>query len=200
VLETERVALPTDGGAWDPSLARVDGRWHLAFVECPSFGPPRYVFHPALAVAAGDDPVRELTTVGAAEDREQTEGSIVQCFGDDWYVLASDRDAAEYPVYDLAMTRVGALQAPYGSNIPHPAVVPPVGPHGRWWLVTFDGAAWHEEALGYGTHGDLVVLAGRPATLRDAVTAAARSAAGHLPDGVRRRLAGVLRRGCRARA
>jgi hypothetical protein len=109
-------------------------------------------------------------------------------------VLASDRDAGEYPVHDLRMHRVGALQAPYGSNIPHPAVVPPGSADGQWWLVTFDGTPWHEEALGYGTHGDLVVMAGRQPTGREAVAAAARSAAGHLPTAVRRRLAGALRR------
>ncbi len=27
------------------------------------------------------------------------------------------------------------------------------------WMVTFDGTPWHEDVLGYGTHGDLVVLA-----------------------------------------
>ena len=176
------------------SLALVDGRWHVAFTECPAFE-PRYTFHPALAVAEGPGYDQGLQLVAADVAREQTEGTLLQRIGGRWYVLASDRDAGEYPVYDLAMARVGALQAPYGSNIPHPAVVPPVGPDGRWWLVTFDGTGWHSDALGYGTHGDLVVLAGRPPTPRDAVTAAARSAAGHLPDGVRRRLAGVLRRG-----
>ncbi|RBY89774.1 hypothetical protein [Blastococcus sp. TF02A-26] len=69
------------------------------------------------------------------------------------------------------MSRVGALLAPYGSHIPHPAVVPP-GRTATW-------SSWP---------------AGRRPAGRETVTAAARSAAGHLPDGVRRRLSGVLRR------
>ncbi|RBY96485.1 hypothetical protein DQ237_07505 [Blastococcus sp. TF02-8] len=190
VLPTERLALPTEASAWDPSLARVDGRWYLAFVECPSFGPPRYVFHPALARTDDDDPTRGLGLVGADGSLEQTEGTILQRLGDDWYVLASDRDAAEYPVYDLRMTRVGALRAPYGTNIPHPMVVR--AGDGPWWMVTFDGTAWHEEALGYGTHGDLIVLAGRPPSARETLEQAARSGAAHLPEGVRRGLRGAL--------
>ena len=33
VLATERVDLPTTASAWDPSLARIGGRRHLAFTE-----------------------------------------------------------------------------------------------------------------------------------------------------------------------
>ncbi|MGY1857858.1 hypothetical protein [Modestobacter sp. SYSU DS0290] len=162
VLRTERVALPTRHSAWDPSLARIDGRWHLGFTECVAFQ-PRYVFHPALAVTEDRDPVVGLQLVGADSAREQTEGSLLQRVGRDWAVLASDGDAREYPVYDLRLRQRGVLSAPYGSNIPHPALVRAGG--GRrapWWLVTFDGTPWHDDVLGYGTHGDLVVMAAPP--------------------------------------
>lgn len=158
VLESHPVELPTAHSAWDPSLARIDGRWHLGFVECLSFGPPRFVFRPALARTEDDDPVSGLVRVGADEELQQAEGTVLQRSGNRWYLLASDRDAAEFPVYETtAMRRVGSLQAPYGSNIPHPMVVPVSA--ARWWLVTFDGTPWHEDVLGYGTHGDVVVLA-----------------------------------------
>lgn len=166
VLESHRLELPTPHSAWDPTLARVAGRWHLGFVECTSFGPPRFVFHPALARTEEEDPTTGLVRVGSDDAREQTEGTVLQRFGERWYLLASDRDADEYPVYDTAtMRRLGALHAPYGSNIPHPMVVPagPAAP-APWWLLTFDGTPWHDDVLGYGTHGDFLVLAGRPAS------------------------------------
>ncbi|MCO7222284.1 hypothetical protein [Klenkia sp. PcliD-1-E] len=161
VLESERIDLPTEVSAWDPTLARVGGRWHLGFVECPSFGPPRYEFHPALAATDDADPLSGLRRVGADPARTQTEGTVWQRFGDAWYLLASDGDARTYPVYDAQLRERGLLQAPYGSNIPHPAVVPA---RGAWWLVTFDGTPWGDDVLGYGTHGDLVVMrSGTPA-------------------------------------
>ena len=69
--------------------------------------------------------------------------------------------AKEYVAYDLAMRRVGSLPAPYGTNIPHPQLLPlPAGsPLGTELMVTFDGTAWGEKVLGYGTHGDHVVMA-----------------------------------------
>ncbi|WP_369135569.1 hypothetical protein [Modestobacter sp. I12A-02662] len=162
VLETERLDVPTEVSAWDPSLALVDGRWHLAFVECVTFT-PRYTFHPALAVATGPDYADGLRLVAADTALEQTEGSMLTPIGARWYVLASDGDARRYPVYDLRMRRLGDLDAPYGTNIPHPAVVRAgEGRRAPWWMVTFDGTAWHEDVLGYGTHGDVVVMAARP--------------------------------------
>ena len=158
------LADPTrlEHSTWDPTLARLEGRWHVGFVECLTFGPPRFVFHPALARTDDDDPTRGLVRVGADELHQQTEGTVLQRFGDRWYLLASDRDAADYPVYDTAtMVRIGSLQAPYGTNIPHPMVVPNGRPgQAPWWLVSFDGTPWHEDVLGYGTHGDLLVMAG----------------------------------------
>lgn len=159
VLPTSRLDLPTAASAWDPSLALVGGRWHVAFTECPAFE-PRYTFHPALAVADGPAHDQGLRLVAADTVREQTEGTLLQRVGRRWYVLASDRDAAEYVVYDTALRQVGVLDAPYDSNIPHPALARTgSGRRAPWWMVTFDGTAWHEDVLGYGTHGDLVVLA-----------------------------------------
>jgi hypothetical protein len=162
VLASERLQLPSPHSTWDPSLARIGGRWHLAFVECVSFGPPRFVFHPALARTDAADPTAGLVRVGADERLEQTEGTVLQRFGERWYLLASDRDAERYPVYGTtAMERLGSLRAPYGSNIPHPMVVPNGRPGQQpWWLLTFDGTPWHDDVLGYGTHGDFLVLAG----------------------------------------
>ncbi|MGY1781283.1 hypothetical protein ACI8AR_13150 [Geodermatophilus sp. SYSU D01036] len=182
VLETGPLDLPTAHSAWDPSLARIGGRWHLAFTECVSFGPPRYEFHPALALTDSDDPTEGLTLVGTDAALEQTEGTLLVPSGRGWRLLASDRDAAEYPVYDTRLRRRGALRAPYGTNIPHPMVVADVSDGRPPWLVTFDGTPWQEGVLGYGTHGDLVVMEGR-----------AEGAAGIL-----RRAAGRLRRPARA--
>jgi hypothetical protein len=159
VLRSERLQLPTRASAWDPSLARVDGRWRLAFVECVAFE-PRYTFHPAVAVAGGADYDQSLTAVAVDAARLQTEGTLLQRVEDRWYVMASDGDAREYPVYDTDLRRQGALAAPYGTNIPHPLLVRAAADdRAPWWLVTFDGTPFSDEVLGYGTHGDFVVLA-----------------------------------------
>ncbi|WP_347057830.1 hypothetical protein ABC795_14165 [Blastococcus sp. HT6-30] len=193
VLRTERLGLPTTASAWDPSPARVRGRWYLAFTECTSFGPPRYVFHPALATTTGADPTAGLERVGADDGLEQAEGTLLQRFGRTWYLLASNRDAAEFPVYDLDLGRVGTLRAPYGSNIPHPMVFSTGrGRRRRWWLVTFDGTPWHEGVFGYGTHGDLLVMEGHPPARREALLVAVRALAGRVPGGVRRRVRWLL--------
>ena len=158
VLATERLDLPTTESTWDPSLARVEGRWLLAYVECTAFE-PRYTFHPALAVAGGGDYDQQLTSVAVDTARQQTEGTLVQRIDRDWWVFASDGDAREYLVYDTDLQERGRLRAPYGTNIPHPVLVRAGdGRRAPWWLVTFDGTPWHEEELGYGTHGDLVVM------------------------------------------
>jgi hypothetical protein len=77
------------------------------------------------------------------------------------YVLASDGDARDYPIYDLAMHRIDTLNAPYPTNIPHPLVV---NPNDDPFILTFDGTPHNESELGYGTHGDIVVLRGRRQT------------------------------------
>ncbi|PRY44449.1 hypothetical protein [Umezawaea tangerina] len=159
VIPTEQLALPTSVSSWDPALTLVDGRWRLAFVESEA-QQPAFVFHPALATGPpGADYAESLTLVGADRTVDQTEGTIIQRVGGRWYLFASDGDAREYPVYDLSsMAKLGELDAPYGTNIPHPVLLP-VGRD--WWLVTFDGTQFAEPVLGYGGHGDLIVMRAR---------------------------------------
>lgn len=155
VLPTRPLPLPTTVSSWDPALTRIDGRWHVAFVESPA-QQPSFVFHPALAAAApGADYDRGLTLLGADLSVSQTEGTILQRVGGRWYLFASDGDAREYPVYDLTVRKLGTLNAPYGTNIPHPMLVR-VGD--RWWLPTFDGTQYAEDVLGYGGHGDFLLM------------------------------------------
>jgi hypothetical protein len=155
VIATEQLPLPTDVSSWDPALTKVDGQWHVAFVESPA-QQPAFVFHPALAVAPkGGDYTDATTLLGADLSTKQTEGTIIQRFGRDWYVLASDGDTRQYKVYDFAMTLLGTLDAPYGTNIPHPMIAPVKSGH---WLLTFDGTQYAEPVLGYGGHGDFIVM------------------------------------------
>ena len=51
------------------------------------------------------------------------------------------------------------LNAPYGTNIPHPQIVPiPQGGRTYYLLITFNGTQYYENVLGYGTHGDLIIM------------------------------------------
>ena len=155
VLPTEQLPLPTTVSSWDPGLTKIDGRWHVAFVESPA-QQPAFVFHPALAAAPrGADYDHGLTLLGADLSVSQTEGPILQQVGGRWYLFASDGDARKYPVYDLRLRKLGTLNAPYGTNIPHPMLVR-IG--GRWWLPTFDGTQYAEDVLGYGGHGDFILM------------------------------------------
>lgn len=158
VLETEPLALPTEVSSWDPSFTLIDDRWYVAFVESPSQDP--FTFHPALAVGEAGKPYgAELSLVDVDDTMREGEGPIIQQLNGAWYVLASNKDAEEYPVYDLEMRNLGSLQAPYVTNIPHPQVVNLQG--GGHLLVTFDGTQYGEDVLGYGGHGDVVVMAAR---------------------------------------
>ena len=57
------------------------------------------------------------------------------------------------------MRLLGTMNAPYGTNIPHPMVLPVTeGSRTRYMMVTFDGTQYAEPALGYGTHGDFLVM------------------------------------------
>ena len=155
VLETERLALPISVSSWDPSFTRIDGRWHVAFVESPSQTP--FSFHPALAAGqpgSGYDSGLEL--VGRDEEPQECEGPIIQRVGGAWYVVASNKDAEEYRVYDLSMRQLGVLDAPYVTNIPHPQIVDVPG--GGHLMVTFDGTQYAENVMGYGGHGDVLVM------------------------------------------
>jgi hypothetical protein len=154
LLETVRTPLPTRHGTWDPALTRLDGTWHVGFVESPSQDP--FDFHPALATTEADAWFEELSPVAAASDLHQCEGVILATVDGSSYLLASDKDERDYPVFDLTGRRIGRLDAPYPSNIPHPNLIP--DPVGGWLILTFDGAQFAEKVMGYGGHGDVVVM------------------------------------------
>jgi hypothetical protein len=151
VLPTTPLPLPTSVSSWDPALTRINGQWHVAFVESPA-QQPAFVFHPALARGRT---LESLSAVGADLTVDQTEGTIIQRVDGQWHVLASDGDARQYKVYDLRMRLQGTLNAPYGTNIPHPMVV---RAKNTWYLLTFDGTQYAEPVLGYGGHGDFIVM------------------------------------------
>ena len=168
VLDAEPLDLPTTAlpgrvvGTWDPHMAKIDGHWHLAFVAARKF----FDFYPALARAAEPGRLDAWTLLGAAPDRRGTEGTQLRRLDGTWRVLASDGAdnprglRGRFPVFDLAMTEVGTLDAPYPSNIPWPTLVER---DGVWTMLTFDGTPYGGGVSGYGTHGDLVVMrTGRP--------------------------------------
>lgn len=155
VLNTEPVKMPTRLNTWDPSFTRIDGRWHMAYVESPSVSP--FIFYPALAVTTRNSPFSGLTRVGSDARKLETEGTILTRDRSGWFVLASDGDARRFPVYDLNMREIGVLNAAYDTNIPHPQVIPH---NGRWVMVSFNGANAFEKVVGYGAHGDVVIRAG----------------------------------------
>jgi hypothetical protein len=158
VLETTRTPLPTTVSSWDPGLTRIDGRWHLSFVESPSQEP--FDFHPALAAGPeGAEWHEGLKLVGAATDLRHCEGPILAQVQGSWWFLASDGHARHYPVFDLHATRVGRLDAPYETNLPHPQLVP--CEDGTFLIVTFDGTQFGEKVMGYGGHGDVLVMRSR---------------------------------------
>jgi hypothetical protein len=161
VLDTVPFPMPSPHSTWDPAATVIDGRWYVAFVECTAFGDP-FEFRPALAAGPpGGGWGEGLALVGSDTSLSQSEGPILARVDGRWRVLASDGHARRYVAYDLGMRPVGTLPAPYGTNIPHPQLVPlPVGsPLGTELMVTFDGTAWCDDVLGYGTHGDWVVMA-----------------------------------------
>ena len=164
VLDTERTPMPTDRGSYDPGMTRIDGRWYVSYVESVGHQPSQ--FHPALAVGpeGADDWTEGLQRVGEADDLTFCEGPIIaRPDGPDgeWHVLASDGRARRYRAFDLAMRPAGDLDAPYGTNLPHPQVIDLPG--GERIIITFDGTRYAGRRLDYGTHGDVVVMrASRP--------------------------------------
>jgi hypothetical protein len=158
--------LPTTVSRWDPHMARINGVWYVAFVESPSQNP--FNFHPALAVGPRSGQFANFRLVGRDASHTMTEGMVMQKIGGKWYVLCSSAPAegppagGHYDIYDLKMRFVGFLNAPYpANNIPHPMVFPvPVTEtqSTRWQMVTFEGTQYYENVLGYGTHGDFLVM------------------------------------------
>ena len=161
VLDTRELPLPTDGlgsiATWDPHLVRHDGEWLVGFVSARRF----FDFHPALASGPTLD---DLRLRGAATDRRSTEGTTLVEVDGEVVVLASDgRDSrasqrARFPVFDLAMVERGLLDAPYPTNLPWPSLAEV---DGGWLMATFDGTSRGAKLLGYGTHGDLVLMRSR---------------------------------------
>ena len=158
VLRTRELPLPTDGftsvATWDPHLVRRDGRWLVGFVSARRF----FDFHPALASGPTLD---DLALLGASTDRRATEGTTLVDVDGELVVLASDgRDGrrgqrARFPVLGTDLGEVGVLDAPYPTNLPWPTLA---RVDDGWLMVTFNGRPRGGKLLGYGTHGDLVVM------------------------------------------
>ncbi len=183
IRDPEILDLPTEFSRWDPHAVKIEGRWHVAYVESPTQTP--FTFYPALARSRGGTRIGRLEfvgrddTLGGEGNRgiRETEGMVMQKFGGQWYVLASTssiqaEDPDRYRIYDLNMEFVGYLNAEHPTNIPHPMVFPIAVPDAetgstRWLLVTFNGTQYDEIVaktgdedafgLGYGTHGDFYV-------------------------------------------
>lgn len=158
VLDTEPLALPTDGltsvGTWDPHLVRdTTGGWLVGYVSARAY----FEFHPVLATGPSLDALRLRA---AATDRIATEGTTLHPTSDGWRVLASDgRDnppglREQYPVYDLDLNQLGTLDAAYPTNIPWPTLVERGS---ETLLIGFNAAAYGGRLMGYGTHGAVVI-------------------------------------------
>lgn len=162
VLDARELPIPTGPsrsvGVWDPHLVRIDGVWHVGFVSAKRF----FDFHPGLATGPTLD---ELTFRASAPDRRATEGTTLLRVDETWRVLASDgRDGRRnqrerFGVFDLDLAEIGALDAPYPTNIPWPTLTRL--PDGSWLMATFNGRRWGGELPEYGTHGDVVFLRAR---------------------------------------
>ncbi len=159
VLDTRVLALPTTRlssvGVWDPHLVRTDEGWLVGYVSAKRY----FRFHPVLAEGPDLDSLRVRA---AATSRRATEGSTLARVGGQWRLLASDgRDGrrgqnTRFPVFDLDCREVGTLDAPYPSNIPWPTLLEH---DGRWLMACFNGTRYGGKLVGYGSHGDVVVLA-----------------------------------------
>jgi len=158
VLDTRALPLPVDGlssvAVWDPHLVRHDGGWLVGYVSASKF----FRFHPVVASGLTLD---ALSLRAADPERRATEGTTFVEVGGRLLVLASDgRDGRRgrrrgYPVLDLDLAELGALDAPYLSNLPWPNLA---RDDRGWLMVTFDGTPAGGSLLGYGSHGDVVVL------------------------------------------
>jgi hypothetical protein len=168
VLHTRRLALPVDElstphvGQWDPHLVHIGNRWYVAFVNARKF----FDFFPCLSRSPAHADFTTLHLAGADTSKIATEGTVMQKVGDRWYVLASNGDDSpaqiqnQYPVYDLHMKQLAILDAPHPTNIPWPMLFPvrTSVDRARWVLITFDGTQFHEDLLGFGTHGEVIAM------------------------------------------
>jgi hypothetical protein len=158
VLASTRVAVPSDGvGVWDPHLTRIDGEWHLAYTWARKF----FRFAPGLARG----PLDALEPVAEDRGRRATEGTVLVELDGQWRLLASDgrenpeRLRKRYPIFDLALQEIGTVPAPYLTNLPWPMLV---RDGDDWLMLAFNGTRAGGELLDYGTHGEVVILRGRP--------------------------------------
>lgn len=172
LVDTELLDLPEPAGrsTWDPSLRRCDDGWLLSYVAAPSVAPFR--FHPALARTSSGDPFTDLRPVGAggpAEGLTAGEGPVLVDRAGSTWLVASDGARRRFPVFEsTSMAPAGALDAAYPSNIPHPQLLE--RQDGSWMMLTFDGTrlerrrreSGRRPVLGYGTHGDAVVMRAWP--------------------------------------
>ncbi|GAA4947611.1 hypothetical protein GCM10023224_34140 [Streptomonospora halophila] len=159
VLPNERLPAPSTLSAWEPSLARIGGRWHTLYADVVRFAPD-LEFHPVLAAAEPGAELGEPMDVQARDrSARRTEGCVLRRAGARWWALATDDAERRYKVYDLDLRQLGALDAPYVSGGPHPQVFPvSEEPGADWVVVTFDGSQYAPDVLGYGTEGELVVM------------------------------------------
>jgi hypothetical protein len=163
VLDTRPLSLPTEGfrsvGTWDPHLVRSDAGWLVGFVSARRF----FDFHPVLAEGTSLD---DLRLVAAATDRRATEGTTLLRVDGRWVVVASDgRDGRRgqrerFPVFDTSLREIGALDAPYPTNLPWPTLARVGEGDADWLLVAFNGRPEGGRLIGYGSHGDVVLMRG----------------------------------------
>ncbi|MFE6450661.1 hypothetical protein [Nocardiopsis dassonvillei] len=158
VIPNTRMAAPSTLSAWEPSLARIDGRWHVLYADVVRLS-PELEFRPVLAVSETGADLSEPMTVAAVDPgARRTEGCVLRWAGS-WWALATDDAEREYKVYDLGLRRLGSLDAPYVSGGPHPQVFPVSSdPGADWVMVTFDDDQYAQDVLGYGTEGRVVVM------------------------------------------
>ncbi len=71
-----------------------------------------------------------------------------------WLLASNGQPATTRSSTWRAAAWVGWTRRP--TNIPHPQLVE--DPAGGWWMVTFDGTQFAEHVMGYGGHGDVVLL------------------------------------------
>lgn len=156
VLDTRPLPLPTTGltsvGVWDPHLVRTEDGWLAAYVSARRF----FRFHPVVATGPTLD---ELTLRAAAPRLRETEGPTLHRVDGEWRLLASDGAKRRYPVFDLDLTEVGELDAPYPTNIPWPTLL---DHESGWWLIGFDGEPAGGRLVGYGTHGAVRLASAAP--------------------------------------
>jgi hypothetical protein len=155
VLDSRPLALPTAGlrsvGLWDPHLVRADDGWLVGYVSATRY----FRFHPVLAAGRS---LGTLSVCGVGAGPE-TEGTTLARLDGEWRVLASDRRRRRYPVLDLDLREVGALDAAYPGNIPWPTRYGDL-------LVGFDGTPYGGRLVGYGSHGDVVLQRRTPQVSR----------------------------------